>query len=677
MTTSLKRAGTVLLSVLLLCTLALSAGAASKLRVGVKFWKTGSDKESMANSGIDTSREASLTRQSNGTYTLTLPIQQVSKMGVTGYLTGLTIGDVTYNGTVTGDVTKDTGVLTIKNLPASVLTGSDVNKTSTVVKQFVVDFSREDYKPLMEQEVNGLTYRYVNSDKARLSVVVQGIENGSSSLLDANGELPAYYHTDYLGTTDYLTSAVNSKVISWTSYNEWGEITHNAVLKCGQRELDLVKEYATHDYDAVLDLYYAKARFYDAYNRTFTAQDPILDPSQYDLREYVKEPMALVQYLYVRDNAVNWIDPSGEAWFDAQGNWHYDNWEFVPDSNYERPANPRNSTLMEGHSGYAVQQLQILLRDKGYLSNSECDGIFGPKTRDAVEKFQEVHGLTVDGIVGPKTWAAFFDASPVIQPSAEKNEPLEKVEISGPAIDNWAATIYNNVVDRINALPSRDNLTESEVQKMVYEEAERMRPQFNAIYAVNHTYNRNNPDFKKIVDLFESPLYNDPTAHPDPPLFDGDNFYDNFVQGALVGAVNTGYYLNAYCSSATSNAYSIDPYQIRYSQNKINSPQYYIDLFSKEGWTCDPIDIVVMRDGKLTSLDNRRLFAAKYTNTDVQANVHAFDSALSAAETSRFTVGKNVPKTWGEAALFRIQNQSGKYSTYNPNGAYIIGWDGK
>ena len=131
MTTSLKRAGTVLLSVLLLCTLALSAGAASKLRVGVKFWKTGSDKESMANSGIDTSREASLTRQSNGTYTLTLPIQQVSKMGVTGYLTGLTIGDVTYNGTV----------LTIKNLPASVLTGSDVNKALTVTCNIQMDLS--------------------------------------------------------------------------------------------------------------------------------------------------------------------------------------------------------------------------------------------------------------------------------------------------------------------------------------------------------------------------------------------------------------------------------------------------------------------------------------------------------------------------------------------------------
>ena len=141
MTTSLKRAGTVLLSVLLLCTLALSAGAVSKLRVGVKFWKTGSDKESMANSGIDTSREASLTRQSNGTYTLTLPIQQVSKMGVTGSLSGLTIGDVTYDGTLTGDFEKGTAVLTIKNLPASVLTGSDVNRSITVTCNIQMDMS--------------------------------------------------------------------------------------------------------------------------------------------------------------------------------------------------------------------------------------------------------------------------------------------------------------------------------------------------------------------------------------------------------------------------------------------------------------------------------------------------------------------------------------------------------
>ena len=86
MTTFLKRSGAALLSLVLLCVLAMGAGAASSQTVGVKFWKERSDKESMANSGIDADRTATLTRQANGTYTLTLPLKQVSKMGVTGSL---------------------------------------------------------------------------------------------------------------------------------------------------------------------------------------------------------------------------------------------------------------------------------------------------------------------------------------------------------------------------------------------------------------------------------------------------------------------------------------------------------------------------------------------------------------------------------------------------------------
>ena len=141
MTNTYKRVSAALLSVLLLCMFTFGASAASSLNVGIKFWKERSDKESMANTGIDASRDVTLTRQSNGTYTLMLPVKQVTKLNVTGCLTGLTIGDVTYNGTVTGDVTKDTGVLTIKNLPASVLTGSDVNKALTVTCNIQMDLS--------------------------------------------------------------------------------------------------------------------------------------------------------------------------------------------------------------------------------------------------------------------------------------------------------------------------------------------------------------------------------------------------------------------------------------------------------------------------------------------------------------------------------------------------------
>ena len=141
MTTTLKRAGTALLSLALLCMFTLGAAAATRLNVGVKFWKESSDKESMANTGVDSDRTATLTRQANGTYTLTLPVKQVSKMGVTGSLSGLTIGDVTYDGTLTGDFEKSTASLTIKNLPASVLTGSDVNKSITVTCNIQMDMA--------------------------------------------------------------------------------------------------------------------------------------------------------------------------------------------------------------------------------------------------------------------------------------------------------------------------------------------------------------------------------------------------------------------------------------------------------------------------------------------------------------------------------------------------------
>ena len=92
MTTALKRTGAALLTLLMFCMLTLGASAAANTPVGVKFWKENSDKESMANSGIDSDREATLARQSNGTYTLMLPVKQVTKLNVTGCLTGLTIG---------------------------------------------------------------------------------------------------------------------------------------------------------------------------------------------------------------------------------------------------------------------------------------------------------------------------------------------------------------------------------------------------------------------------------------------------------------------------------------------------------------------------------------------------------------------------------------------------------
>ncbi|KYG30413.1 N-acetylmuramoyl-L-alanine amidase [Alkalihalobacillus trypoxylicola] len=63
-------------------------------------------------------------------------------------------------------------------------------------------------------------------------------------------------------------------------------------------------------------------------------------------------------------------------------------------------------TLRRGSKGVAVGQLQNLLIINGYsLPRFGTDNDFGAETLAAVRAFQRDKGLTVDGIVGPKTWA--------------------------------------------------------------------------------------------------------------------------------------------------------------------------------------------------------------------------------------------------------------------------------
>ncbi|KIN52415.1 MULTISPECIES: peptidoglycan recognition protein family protein [Bacillus subtilis group] len=60
--------------------------------------------------------------------------------------------------------------------------------------------------------------------------------------------------------------------------------------------------------------------------------------------------------------------------------------------------------------GDDVRQIQKALAalyfypDKG-AKNNGIDGVYGPKTADAVRRFQLMHGLSADGIYGPKTKA--------------------------------------------------------------------------------------------------------------------------------------------------------------------------------------------------------------------------------------------------------------------------------
>lgn len=58
-----------------------------------------------------------------------------------------------------------------------------------------------------------------------------------------------------------------------------------------------------------------------------------------------------------------------------------------------------------GSTGQEVTNIQKRLKDWGYYGGS-VDGIYGYQTYQAVRKFQQRHGLVVDGIAGPKTLEA-------------------------------------------------------------------------------------------------------------------------------------------------------------------------------------------------------------------------------------------------------------------------------
>ncbi|MBU7586090.1 MAG: peptidoglycan-binding protein [Nostoc sp. TH1S01] len=58
--------------------------------------------------------------------------------------------------------------------------------------------------------------------------------------------------------------------------------------------------------------------------------------------------------------------------------------------------------LRFGNSGLAVRVLQKLLIANGY--GIRVDGVYGALTESAVKAFQNRRNLTVDGVVGPRTW---------------------------------------------------------------------------------------------------------------------------------------------------------------------------------------------------------------------------------------------------------------------------------
>lgn len=76
-----------------------------------------------------------------------------------------------------------------------------------------------------------------------------------------------------------------------------------------------------------------------------------------------------------------------------------------PDPEFDWCTDGPTPLIHSGSQGGPVKDAQCLLNRYGYDAGT-VDGVFGPRTDEAVRAFQRDAGLEVDGYIGPKTWAA-------------------------------------------------------------------------------------------------------------------------------------------------------------------------------------------------------------------------------------------------------------------------------
>ncbi|MBF7073942.1 GIY-YIG nuclease family protein [Glaciecola sp. MH2013] len=177
--------------------------------------------------------------------------------------------------------------ITYEYNPDGIRVSKNVDGTQT---QFIVDSNR-DYAQVIAEQVN-------NTDIQKEYVF--GYDLLSQSSLTDIGDEPqtntAFYHYDSLGTTRNLSNT-DASISDSYFYEAFGEL----LASDGDTDNDYL--YTGEQYDAQLDNYYLRARYYNQGVGRFTQMDTWMGK---DI-----EPITLNKYLYGHSEPLNGVDPSG------------------------------------------------------------------------------------------------------------------------------------------------------------------------------------------------------------------------------------------------------------------------------------------------------------------------------------------------------------------------------
>ena len=139
-----------------------------------------------------------------------------------------------------------------------------IDKPEVVKESYVVDYTTATRETLTMNEEGGFAYRWVYGlDRLSVKITSEGTNWWGQNV--KQDILKDYAHQDRLGSTTNLTDKFG-RVVGRADYNEWGETTYREALSItsSYRHIWPQSSYTGHDWDDVLGMYYAKARFYSA-----------------------------------------------------------------------------------------------------------------------------------------------------------------------------------------------------------------------------------------------------------------------------------------------------------------------------------------------------------------------------------------------------------------------------
>jgi RHS repeat-associated protein len=187
-----------------------------------------------------------------------------------------------------------------------------------------------------------------------------------------------FYHTDHLGSTVLVTNA-SDEIVWSTEYTPFGNLT----MEEGQVEFTSAIKFTGKDLDEDTGLYYYNARWYDAEIGRFISADTY--------KGELENPQTLNLYVYVANNPLIYVDPSGNK-IVAQGGFLFE------DLPIEEPA-----IKPVPEDNFNLSNLPLPYEEVGLLDKS-----FGARTQRYLNKVwlnTKVHaeGIILQYLIGLNT----------------------------------------------------------------------------------------------------------------------------------------------------------------------------------------------------------------------------------------------------------------------------------